>query len=292
MQSETTPKAPPEDATPSSPAQRHPAPKTKVFSRYALPSDRTPFSTHFDIMARFVTHSRNGAEAIAAERVEGSGVPVQAASMNVKFMASVKILNFDSKGLYVPSLETIRFVNAKTVSEDRARPILRGLIQGSWFDETARSVFRTRSVVTDDDLVSELAIAAETNKEKKGPALRVLLEYLVWCGIIIRDERGLSLSDAPGAPGAPAEPKAGAPAAVPSAPRAQGERLPGPSPPPPSEAGSWHIVQTEDYFLKVRSDLAVITEVGDQLALLAKKVERLRARAASPEAPATDSAGA
>ena len=279
-QAETT-KAPAQNQQ----AQRPKAPKTKVFTRYPLPSERTPFLTHFDILSRFVTHSRNGVEAISAERVEGSGVPIQAAQMNVKFFVSVGLLKFDSKGLYVPGLETVRFVNAKTVSEDRARPILRALIQGSWFAEIAQGVLQTRAVVTDDDLVSELAIAAETNKEKKGPALRVLVEYLVWCGILNRDERGLSLAEsahAMGTVGATTDLKAGAPAAVASAPKAQGERLPGASLPSVAEAGAWHIVQTEDFFLKVRSDPEVINEVGEQLSLLAKKVERLRAKAAEP----------
>jgi hypothetical protein len=264
------------------------SPRTKVFSRYPLPSDRTPFSTHFDILARFVTHSRNGNEPVAAEKVEGEGVPIQAAQMNVKFMTDIGLLKFDSKGLYLPSPEAIRFVNAKTVGDDRARPIIRALIQSAWFTEIASSVLRMRPVVTDDALIGELALAAETNKEKKGPALRVLVEYLVWSGILVRDERGLSLAENRLSTEATSDPKAGAPAAVASAPKAQGERLPGATPPSVAEAGAWHIVQTEDFFLKVRSDSEVIAEVGEQLVLLAKKIERLRTKAAAPaSAPAT-----
>lgn len=286
MQSENTQGEATESHAQSQHSQRQRPPKTKIFTRYPLPSERTPFSTHFDILSRFVTHSRNGVEAISAERVEGSGVPVQAAQMNVKFFVSVGLLKFDSKGLYVPGPETVRFVNAKTVGEDRARPILRALIAGSWFADTAHSVLRTRAVVTDDDLVSELAIAAETNKEKKGLALRVLVEYLVWCGILLRDERGLSLAEGASATGPSADPNLVAPVAVASAPKAQGERLPGVTAPSVSDAGSWHIVQTEDFFLKVRSDPEVIAEVSEQLTLLSKKVERLRAKGAAPSAAA------
>lgn len=281
----------PTETSPAPAPVRSPPPKVKVYSRYQLPSDRTPFSTHFDILARFVTHSRNGTEAIAAERVEGEGVPVQAAQMNVKFLTSIGLLKFDSKGLYVPTQETIRFVNAKTVEDDRARPILRALIETAWFAEIALGVLRTRPLVTDDALVGELALAAETNKEKKGPALRVLVEYLVWAGVLKRDERGLSK----GEPGSDVQPAvmvpawAGEPRAV-SPPNASGERR-GDLPTAFGSGGSdWHIVQTEDYFLKVRSDPDVIDDVRDQLQLLRKKVERKRTKAPAPGESATEPA--
>jgi hypothetical protein len=199
--------------------------------------------------------------------------------MNVKFLTSVGLLKFDSKGLYLPSQETIRFVNAKTVGDDRARPLLREILQPTWFAEIATSVLRQRPAVTEDALIGEFAIAAETNKERKGPALQVLVEYLVWSGIITRDERGVSLGN--GLPGSSVE---GSPTPSPTASvdflsHSAAEKRPGVSPPPVSEVGAWHIVQTEDFFLKVRSDPDIIEDLRDQLALLSKKIERIRAKA-------------
>jgi hypothetical protein len=254
------------------------APKAMVFTRFPLPSDRVPFQIHFEILARFVTHSRNGQEPIAADKIEGEGVPKQAAQMNVKFLTNVGLLKFDSKGLYLPSPETIRFVNAKTVGDDRARPILRSLIQSTWFAEIATSVLRMRPVVTDDALIGELALAAETNKEKKGPSLRVLVEYLVWSGIISRDEKGLSLgSDAFAASAETGSSTPPTPTSL-SLPAAVTDRRPGVAPLTATEGGTWHIVQTEDFFLKVRSDPDIIEDLRDQLSLLSKKIQRLRAK--------------
>lgn len=265
------------------PLPKAPAAKSKVFSKYQLPSDRTPFVTHFDILGRFVTQSRNGTEPVSADKVEGEGIPIQAAQMNVKFLTGLGLLKFESKGLYTPTPETIRFVNARTVDDDRARPILRSLVDRTWFAEIALGLLRTRPVVTDDALIGELALAAQTNREKKGPALRVLVEYLVWSGVIHRDERGLSQGDARSDAELPSDPVPSESASPPSiAGSKQGDRYAGASDSLHGEGATWHIIQTEDYFLKVRSDLDVIEDVREQLALLTRKIERLRTRSSVP----------
>lgn len=258
------------------------SPKPKVYSKYPLPSERHPFGTHFEILSRFVTHSRNGNEPVAADKIEGGPVPVQAAQMNVRFLTSVGLLRFDSKGLYVPTPEAIRLVNARTVSEDRARPIMRSLVQSSWFAEVAMTTLKSTPLVTEETLVGELALAAETNREKKGPALKVLVDYLLWSGVISKDERGLSLVEQTTAQSAP--PTGGPPIVAPGVSTdLVPDRRPGGSTPSGPQPSGWHVVQTEDFFLKVRSDPVVVDEVRDQLALLRKKIDRLRSASTSPE---------
>jgi len=258
--------------------------RIRTFSKHPLPSDRTPFASHLEILRRFVTHSRNGQEPIAAEKVEGEGVPVQAAQMNVRFLADTGLLRFHSKGLYVPSPDTIRFVNALSVGEDRAQPILRSILLPTWFVEVATAVLRTRPVVTEDQLVGELALAAETDRGRKGPALQVLVEYLVTSGLISRDDSG-TLSLAEGSSGATVSATGPlAPAAeLDSSPRAEVEGRPGVAPLRASDSGMWHIIQTEDYFLKVRSDPDIIEDLRDQLMLLTKKIDRIRAKSGTTQ---------
>ena len=255
------------------------ATRTRVHSKYILPSDRNPFPIHFEILRRFVTHTRSGAEPIPAERVEGEGIPVQAASMNVRFLTSIGLLKFDSKGLYLPSQEAIRFVNAKSVSDERARPILRDVLKPAWFTELAVSVLQSQPLMTEDQFVGELALAAETDKTRKEPALRVILEYLVYSGTLSRDERGLSLGQGSG-PTPSADIGFGAAGlsrvAIPGGPVGEqraanvGDRI--------SEQSGWHVVQTEDYYLKVRSDPEVVAELTDQIDLLKKKIARIRSK--------------
>jgi hypothetical protein len=262
--------------------------KPKVYSRYPLPSERYPFSIHFDILARFATHSRNGTEPISADRVEGSGVPKQSAQMNVRFLASIGLLRLESKGLYLPTPEAIRLVNARTVSDERARPILRAVIQNSWFAEVAVTALKSAPLVDEDALVGELALAAETNREKKGQALRVLVEYLLWSGVIRKDERGLVVTD--GLPALASTSESGPTPVKESvsagdvAPAARSAPLAGST----SAGGIWHIVQTEDYFLKIRSDPIVLEELRDQLELIGRKINRLRVNSSKPTAGGED----
>src|SRR3990172_9510556 len=118
--------------------------RTRVHSKYILPSNRHSFLAHFDILKRFVNLTRSGVDGVEASKVEREGVPVQAASMNVRFMRSIGLLTPSERGKYVPTQEAIRFVNARSVGDDRARPIMNALISGSWFAELARPAVGSR----------------------------------------------------------------------------------------------------------------------------------------------------
>jgi len=61
-------------------------------------------------------------------RVEGEGVPTQASQLNVRFLKSIGILKTADRGRYLPTPEAIRFISARTVGDDKARPILAALI--------------------------------------------------------------------------------------------------------------------------------------------------------------------
>lgn len=262
-------------------------PKSRVFSRYPLPSDRHPFTVHFEILRRFVAYGRT--QPVTAERVEGEGVPIQAASMNVRFMSSVGLLKFESKGLYSPSPDTIRFVNARSVSDERARPIMKGILGGSWFAQSAADLLRSLPIVTEDQLVGELALASETDKSKKGPALEILVEYLVYSGIVVRGEKGLALGDSSSGQLAPETGASNGPgfdSRDTSTPDAAAPALSRVS--PSSDSAGWLVVQTEDFYLKVRSDPTAIEYVEDQLSLLRKKLARRVQSTDALHAPSSD----
>ncbi len=245
---------------------------TRVYSKYVLPSERHPFPVHFDILRRFVMRSRSGSEAVPAPKVEGEGIPIQAAEMNVRFLRSIGLLSAAERGMYLPTPEAIKFVNAKTVSDERAKPILKALVANSWFAEAARSVLSTQPLIGEDQFLGELALVAETDKSRKGPALRVLLDYLVYTGLVNRDERGISLGD--GGPVQTQTTEAATPQAEVGVPKITSAEAPG-----------WHIVQTEDFYVKVRSDADALADLRDQLDLLEKKVARLRAKRDSEVIP-------
>ena len=256
------------------------APKTRTFSRYLLPSNRHAFPVHFDVVRRFVTMSRNGAEAVSVGMVEGSGVPAQAASLNARFLVSIGLLARTERGRYVPTPEAIRFVNAKSVSDEKARPILTVLISSVWFAEIAQVALATQPVMSEDQFLGELALAAQTDMGKEGPALRVLLEYLVYAGIVTRDERGLSPG---GRAAAPLETGPTSDFATPSTGAiwpltrtSGGER--------PIESQGWEVLQTQDFYVKVKSEPDKIDDLVDFLQLLKRKISKSR----GTTAPLTD----
>ncbi len=47
----------------------------------------------------------------------------------------------------------------------------------------------------------------------------------------------------------------------------------------------WHVIQTEDFYLKVRSDTDVLADLREHLNLLDKKVARLKAKRNSEVIP-------
>jgi hypothetical protein len=242
--------------------------KKRTFSRYVLPSNRHTFQIHFDVLRRFVTLGRTGG--VAASEVEGEGVPTQAASMNVRFMRSVGLLAVTERGKYIPTQDAIQFINAKSVSDDRAKPILAALISKSWFADIAQSLFRTQPIMSEDQFLGELALAAQTDKTKEQEALRTILEYLVYAGMVVRDERGLSLGS-PTMVGASEQGLAGAAHPVAAAPSdvRQLERT-------MSEPTGWHVLQTEDFHVRVKSDLDVVDDLMAHLETLKRKITRLK----------------
>ncbi len=263
------------DMEPSEPSNETPSArreKPRVPAAQILPSDRHPFSVHFDVVRRFVTLSHNGNQPIEADRVVGEGVPVQAGSLNVRFFKSVGLLTTADRGLYLPTQEAIRFVTARSVSDEKARPILRSLIESSWFATTARLVLAGTKPISEEQFLGELALAAQTDKSKKEPALRVILEYLVYSGIVHRDESGLTLANGDQATLelTPVTTPQNAPPSTSHAPAAIVAAHAEPTP------VGWHTIQTEDFSVSIKSDLAALDDLSAYLQTLRQKVERLQ----------------
>ncbi len=258
--------------------------KPRVLSAEVLPSDRHPFSTHFEVVKRFVTLSHNGNLPIDASRVEGEGIPTQAGSLNVRFLKAIGLLTTTDRGLYLPTQEAMRFVSARSVSDEKARPILKKLVEGKWFVEIARSYLNPTNPISEDVFLGELAIAAQTDKEKREQALGVIVEYLVYAGIVTQTESGLLLAhdqriDLVNAADATISPLV----------------QPQPSlislPPPLPENPSWQVLQTDDFFLKIKSDLTAIQDLSDHLDLIRRKIARSQsevARTGSPQPAALE----
>lgn len=231
-----------------------------------LPSDRFSFLTHVDVVKRFVTLSHNGSQALDASRVEGQGIPAQAASLNVRFLKSIGLLTRTDRGQYLPTPEAIKFVTARSVSEEKARPILASLIEPTWIVLTARSVLSPTKPTKDEVLLGELAIAAQTDRERKGDALRVLIDYLMFAGIVTAKEDGLVLVGPQSGNSGPNEI---------STRRSEDSWTPLTAASSLEQLGKgWQVIQTDDFTLRVKSNVKAVDDLLEYLHILRRQIER------------------
>jgi hypothetical protein len=282
---------------PPPPTEKTAIRRARTPTKYSLPSERFQFQAHVDVMARFVSLSRNGSEAVPAPSVEdGQTVKKQSASLNTGFLTSIGLLTEDSKGRFLPTEKGKQFVLTRTASDERARPILRSVIESQWFAEGAKLLLQTKQPITEDDLVTELALLAQTDRGKKEAALRVLVEYLVYAGIVVRTERGLVAGNSVLAPPVPvpfpvpvsmpvkdmsawSPPEAGVVPAQLTAP-ASAAGSPGPISVrfalgpilTPTGVVEWKTLQTDDFVLKVRANGASIASLKKHLAILEEEL--------------------
>ena len=148
-------------------------------------------------------------------------------------------------------------------------------LSGSWFVSTARGALSPTKPMKEGDFLGELAIAAQTDKEKKEGALRVLLEYLVYSGIVRRDDEGLVLSAIEAIPSPRVE--------DPQVNASSRSLTEGALHQRDETAGSWHSVQTEDFILKIRSDMEAFEDLQAHLQTVKRKIERTQVRRVSSE---------
>ncbi len=194
----------------------------------------------------------------------------QAASLNVGFLTSLGLLT-EAKGKYTPTEAAIRFVNTRNASDERARAILRPVIEDSWFGTFAKNWFATNPMTSKSDFVRELALYGEvSDMTKKERALEVLVEYLMYAQIIAMGADG-NLSSG----GGPMGTTSGATASPPSP--TMGLRA-APFVAPIEGSVDWQTVQTDDFYVKVRPDPDVLADLRDHLDLLEKKIERQRSK--------------
>lgn len=284
--------------------ERTPTRKTRAPTRFPLPSERIPFELHFEVLRRFQTATGNGREAVPATAVEGIGLRQQAAQLNTGFLTAIGLLSEEERGKFKPTNEALSFLVTRSANEDRARPIIRALLEGQWFTETAKIVLASKPVVSEQELCQELAIAAATDATRKGGALKVLVDYLTYAGVVRRTEQGLTLGATalvvPPAPPTvqavqPESPKGPpAPQVVFRPPQFVVGGQPQPMPPgvtigfgiapAPGTMLAWRTIQTDDFLIRVRPDLAVIADVRDHLDLLERKLRQAKEK---PEAADT-----
>ena len=261
----------------SSPNKAKEIKRVRVYSAYVLPSDRYPLSVHLEILRRYVNLART--TPLSADKVDGPGIPVQSAAMNVRFLRDIGLLKAEARGQYSPTEQAIAFIYARTADENRAKAILRQVLQDKWFTDATLAHLKTDPITTREHLLNELALVAQTDRQVKGPALAVLVDYLVYAGIINEDEQGIRVgvqlqSTTPSVSGVASNVSMTGPnVTTPAKPASPAIEIK-PITEAAATAEEWQVIQTEDFYVKVRSDLDVIADLRDAIDLLEKKAKR------------------
>jgi len=161
------------------------------------PSERFGFDVHLTVLTQFVLRTRGGAGFVDTEAIESiEGVKSQSASLNANFWVDIGLLTKE-KRQYKPTepcVETVRFLR---VDENRAKATLRPVIANSWFGRVAQDFLNIAAKCSEDQLVTEFAAEAGVfDIKEKARGLRVMVEYLAYADLIVREEGEIRLNEA------------------------------------------------------------------------------------------------
>lgn len=168
----------------------------RVDSHHALPSERFAFDVHFTVLRNAVLRSSFGQKALSTDVIE-EGTRAQAASLNVAFFVETGLMQKENR-MYTPTAACVRFVKLLGIDEEKAKEALRGIIGPAWFTQVVSQYLQFYSAADDIQLMKELALSAEVSDfAAKERSFRILLDYLAWSGITIREGTRISLLSAP-----------------------------------------------------------------------------------------------
>ncbi|MCI4352665.1 MAG: hypothetical protein L3K14_04675 [Thermoplasmata archaeon] len=257
--------------------------RTSTPAAHPLPSGEFPVETHFDVLRRFMSVSRNGADPVEPAAVEAHGLPPHAAELNAAFLCDIGLLIEEKAGRFKPTPVAMQLINTQIADEGRARRLLRSLVEKTWFGTAARVFLRADRPESfrEEDLLAALAAAIPIPVEQNRGALRVLLEYLGYTGILTRSD-----STVPRMNGKPirTEPAAVAPpSSAPVIPQTgRREHPPSGATHPPDEAADWEVIQTSEFYLKILPKSAAVKRLRKQLSLLEQKLHESAKPATDP----------
>jgi hypothetical protein len=244
-----------------------------ISSKFPLPSGEFTIETHFDVLRRFMSVSRNGVNPVDASAVEGNGVPLGSVRTNCAFLCAIGLLVEEKVGQFKPTAVAMQFINTQLGDDSRGRRLLRSLIERTWFGAAAKAYLRTPSHGSpkDGDLQSALAQAAYIPAGRGEKEIRVLFAYLAYTGIYIptnMDSTGAGGRTAPAPASAQLQPMT-TPSARPPEPIRRSALRPASG---ENENTGWEEVQTNEFYLRIEPKAAAIRRLRKQLDLLEQKL--------------------
>ena len=118
-----------------------------------------------------------------------AGISPFVVSGNNKFLLEAQILSSPKYGYYIPTENAVRFAREAAWDEESAKAHLRALLTETWFGQIVQQNFALRSQLTRTELKRAFAIKAGAT-EADSTALDYLIDFVIYTGLVIEDEKG------------------------------------------------------------------------------------------------------
>ena len=170
--------------------------KTKIRStlKYPLPDSRISFDKHLEIIKAYVVVSKNGQESVTYKSFKNVvDFHPNVISGNNEFFENIGLIREveGQRGKYIPTEKAINLFNAlKWKKEEEVKSFLKEVLSPSWFWNLTKQVLDVNVSATRTELRDKLGYESNADPKKHNPSLNVLIDYLLYAGLIKEDEEG------------------------------------------------------------------------------------------------------
>ncbi len=150
-----------------------------------LPTDRIAFSKQMDLLRVYAAASGATRKVVTLSEIE-SVIKMKASTVSLAnpFFTDTGLIQRAEKG-FIPSDAVLNFNRAFQWNPETAAYKLAPIIQTTWFWNRLGTTLGFRSM-SEDEAINVLADASNASPEYK-PQLALLIEYVVACGLVVRD---------------------------------------------------------------------------------------------------------
>ena len=151
--------------------------------KFSLPEARLKFERELEILKALVEFSKKGEQPVGYKEIHGLGSNVYISS-ELAFFADAGMAKKEKGSKYLPTDDVIEFVNSFKWDEEDAKRKLRDILSKSWFGDITIKILNVVGGKDLDDLIKEIGKTAEADPDKDIKAIKRLVEWLEYAGII------------------------------------------------------------------------------------------------------------
>ena len=163
-----------------------PKKRRKIKRKYPLPA--STLENDLLILKGLITYSEKGDTPVNYREIK-ININNTLISKELNFFSSIGLANEVSRGKYTPTPECIEFINKLDWDDqDAAKKVLRTLLEKTWFGDFAIKLLKVQKEIDLHSLAKKLGEECEADKELDKSAIKRLIKWLEYAGIVEIDE--------------------------------------------------------------------------------------------------------